>query len=44
VAVYLIIIIIANEIFVRFTIMKLKYNLTALFGEYSTFRIYVMFI
>ena len=33
-----------NDVFVRFMIMKLEFILTTLFLEYSTFRIYVMFL
>ena len=33
-----------NDVFVRFMIMGLKYILTILLVDYSTFRIYMMFL
>ena len=38
--VYSVIMLIVSDIFVRFTMMSLKYSLTMLFVEYSTFRIH----
>ena len=43
-AVYLVIMLIVNDVFVRFTIMKLKYIVSSLFIEYSSLRIYIMFL
>ena len=39
--VYSVIMLILNDVFVKFTIMKLKYILTTLRFEYSTIRIYI---
>ena len=44
VAVYSVNVLIINGVFVRFTMMKLKYILTLLPVDYSTFRIYVIFL
>jgi len=43
-AVYVVIMLIVNDVFVRFMIMKFKYILTTLLVEYSTFRIYAIFL
>ena len=43
-AVYSVIMLIVNDVFVRFTVMKLKYIVSSLFIEYSSFRIYMMFL
>jgi len=42
--VYLVIMLIVNDVFIKFTIMKLKYILTTFLVEYSTFRVYVLSI
>ena len=43
-AVYSVNVLIVNDVFVRFMMMKLKHILTLLPVEYSTFRIYVIFL
>ena len=42
--VYSVVMQIVLAIFVRFTIMKIKYIITILLVEYSTYRIYMMFL
>ena len=42
-AVYVVIMLIVNKVFVKFTIMKLKY-ISTLLAEYSTFSIDMMFL
>ena len=43
-AVYLVNMLIVNDIFVRFTMMKLKYIIITLLVEYSMFRIYMYMV